>query len=82
MSWSTPNACFWSRHSERTSLNSRPATGARLRFPHSSLTRALMEAHVGLEVMDIGALCRTYNLLAAEGRSIGAAVLIEPLAET
>jgi len=53
-------------------------TGTRLRFPHPSLTRALMEARIGLEVMDIGALCRTYNILAAEGRSVGAAVLIEP----
>lgn len=55
-------------------------TGTRLRFPHPSLTRALMEARIGLEAMDIGALCRTYNILAAEGRSVGAAVLIEPAA--
>jgi uncharacterized protein len=27
--------------------------------------------------MDIGALCRTYNILATEGRRVGAAVLIE-----
>jgi len=53
-------------------------TGTRLRFPHPSLTRALVEAQIGLEVMDIGALCRTYNILAAEGRNVGAAVLIEP----
>ena len=55
-------------------------TGTRLRFPHPSLTHALVEARIGLEVMDIGALCRTYNILAAEGRSVGAAVLIEPAA--
>lgn len=55
-------------------------TGPRQRFPHPSLTRALMDAHIGLEVMDIGALCRTYNILAAEGRRVGAAVLIEPAA--
>lgn len=55
-------------------------TGARLRFPHPSLTRALVEARIGLEVMDVGALCRTYNILAGEGRSVGAAVLIEPAA--
>jgi uncharacterized protein len=55
-------------------------TGSRLRFPHPSLTRSLMEARTGLEVMDIGALCRTYNILAAEGRSVGAAVVIEPAA--
>jgi uncharacterized protein len=56
-------------------------TGTRLRFPHPSLTRALVDARIGLEVMDVGALCRTYNILAAEGRSVGAAVLIEPAAE-
>ncbi|MBZ0067747.1 MAG: Mth938-like domain-containing protein [Thiobacillus sp.] len=53
-------------------------TGNRLRFPHPSLTRALADAQIGLEVMDVGALCRTYNILVAEGRSVGAAVLIEP----
>jgi uncharacterized protein len=53
-------------------------TGTRLRFPHPSLTRALVEARIGLEVMDVGALCRTYNILVTEGRSVGAAVLIEP----
>ena len=55
-------------------------TGTRLRFPHPSLTRALVDTRIGLEVMDIGALCRTYNYLVAEGRSVGAAVLIEPVA--
>ena len=54
-------------------------TGNRLRFPHPSLTRALVDARIGLEVMDVGALCRTYNFLIAEGRSVGAAVLIEPV---
>ncbi len=53
-------------------------TGSRLRFPHPSLTQALTATRTGLEVMDIGALCRTYNILAAEGRNVGAAVLIEP----
>jgi uncharacterized protein len=53
-------------------------TGSQLRFPHPSLTRALVEARIGLEVMDVGAMCRTFNILAAEGRSVGAAVLIEP----
>lgn len=53
-------------------------TGGRLRFPHPSLTRALVEAHIGLEVMDVGALCRTYNILAGEGRKVAAAVVFEP----
>lgn len=50
-------------------------TGPRIRFPHPSLTRALMEAHIGLEVMDTGAACRTYNILAGEGRKVVAVIL-------
>ncbi len=53
-------------------------SGHRLRFPHPSLTRALGESGIGLEVMDIGAMCRTYNILVGEGRNVAAAVLIEP----
>jgi uncharacterized protein len=50
-------------------------TGPRLRFPHPSLTRPLMEAGIGLEVMDTGAACRTYNLLASEERKVLAVIL-------
>ena len=52
-------------------------TGATLRFPHPELTRALIDARVGLEVMDTPAACRTYNILAAEGRSVVAALLVK-----
>ena len=50
-------------------------TGARLRFPQPELTRALYEARIGLEVMDLQAACRTYNILAAEERKVAAALL-------
>ncbi len=50
-------------------------TGQRLRFPRPELTRALLEARIGLEVMDIRAACRTYNILAAEERKVAAALL-------
>jgi len=50
-------------------------TGSRLRFPRPELTRALIEAGIGLEVMDIQAACRTYNILAAEKRKVAAALL-------
>jgi uncharacterized protein len=52
-------------------------TGAALRFPRPELTRALIDARVGLEVMDTPAACRTYNSLAAEGRSVVAALLLK-----
>ena len=50
-------------------------TGNRLRFPRPELTRALAAARIGLEVMDIQAACRTYNILAAEERKVAAALL-------
>ena len=54
-------------------------TGETLRFPHPKLTRALAQARVGLEVMDTQAACRTFNILAAEGRRVVAALLVAPL---
>ena len=45
------------------------------RFPHPRLTAALARAGVGLEVMDLRAACRTYNILVAEGRKVAAALL-------
>ena len=52
-------------------------TGLRQRFPHPALYAALTEARIGLDVMDTGAACRTYNILAAEGRQVAAALIIE-----
>lgn len=51
-------------------------TGATLRFPHPRLTRALSDARVGFEAMDTAAACRTFNILAAEGRKVVAALLV------
>ena len=51
--------------------------GSALRFPHPRLTAALMAARIGLEVMDTGAACRTYNILAGEGRNVAAALILE-----
>ena len=51
-------------------------TGTRLRFPAPSLTRSLVEAGIGIEVMDTGAACRTYNFLMSDGRRVAAALLM------
>ena len=51
-------------------------TGAAQRFPRSELARALAATGVGVEVMDTRAACRTYNILASEGRKVAAAVLV------
>ncbi|MBI2295089.1 MAG: Mth938-like domain-containing protein [Betaproteobacteria bacterium] len=52
-------------------------TGGSQRFPRPELVRALVVAGVGLEVMDSRAACRTYNILAAEGRKVVAAILVD-----
>jgi len=50
-------------------------TGAQQRFPHPRLYRALTDAGIGVECMTTPAACRTYNILAAEGRKVVAAIL-------
>ena len=45
-------------------------TGSRLRFPSGALLRPFANAGIGLDVMDLQAACRTYNILAAEGRKV------------
>ena len=52
-------------------------TGAKLRFVKPALYRSLIQAGIGMETMDLGAACRTYNVLASEGRAVLAALLIE-----
>ncbi len=52
-------------------------SGARLRFVTAGLTRALIARQIGLETMDTPAACRTYNILAAEGRRVAVALLMQ-----
>jgi uncharacterized protein len=67
-------------HFERVAA-SRPevvifGSGMRLRFPPAPLLRPLIQAGIGIETMDTSAACRTYNVLASEGRSVLAALLL------
>jgi uncharacterized protein len=50
-------------------------TGGCHRFAAPPLLAALARARVGFEVMDTFAACRTFNVLAAEGRRVVAALL-------
>lgn len=52
-------------------------SGSRLRFPRPEWLQALMARGIGLETMDTAAACRTYNILAGEGRHVLAALLLE-----
>ena len=49
--------------------------GARAVLIAPQVRAALRAAGLGLEVMDTGAACRTYNLLMAEGRRVAAALI-------
>jgi uncharacterized protein len=52
-------------------------SGGRIRFPKPAWLKPLIEAGVGLETMDTAAACRTYNILAQEGRKVAVALLLE-----
>lgn len=52
-------------------------TGTAQRFPGPALRRAMAASGAGFEIMDSRAACRTYNILAAEGRRVAAAILVE-----
>jgi uncharacterized protein len=52
------------------------ATGAIQRFPRARLRAEFATRRIGLEVMEIGAACRTYNVLVSEERKVLAAVLL------
>ena len=51
-------------------------TGVRQVFPDPRVLEPLMTASLGFEVMDSGAAARTFNILAAEGRKVAAAILM------
>ena len=55
-------------------------TGEKQQFPDASIFAVFARLQLGLEVMNNGALCRTFNILVAEDRNVVAAV-IQPLSE-
>jgi uncharacterized protein len=52
------------------------STGAQQRFPSAALRAEFALRKIGLEVMEVGAACRTYNVLVSEERKVLAAVLL------
>ncbi len=51
-------------------------TGARQVFPRAELRAHLLRRGIGVEIMDNAAACRTYNLLADEGRRVVVALML------
>ena len=52
-------------------------SGPRIRFPRPAWLQPLVAQRTGLETMDTAAACRTYNILAQEGRDCAVALLLE-----
>jgi len=52
------------------------STGPRQVFPRAALRAEFATRKIGLEVMEIGAACRTYNVLVSEERQALAAILL------
>jgi uncharacterized protein len=50
-------------------------TGRSQAFPDITVRGRFAERRIGLEVMDTGAACRTFNVLLAEGRPVMAALV-------
>ena len=50
-------------------------TGEHQQFPEARVYALLGQAGIGLEAMNNGALCRTFNILVAEDRAVVAAVM-------
>lgn len=55
-------------------------SGNRIRFPPPVWIKPLIDKQTGIETMDAQAACRTYNILAGEGRHVAVALLLESTA--
>jgi len=51
-------------------------TGERQVFPEPELFAVAASRGIGLEVMDNGAACRTFNVLLSEGRNVALALIL------
>lgn len=52
-------------------------SGKSIRFPSGKVMQALYKNSIGVEVMSVQALCRTYNFLVSENRKIACIVLFD-----
>jgi uncharacterized protein len=50
-------------------------TGSNIKIPDNDIFKAFFKKNKSLEFMDSHAACRTFNILAAEERSVAAAII-------
>lgn len=80
--WTPQTFSELTRHHLAIIIDQNPAivligTGNTLQFPPPSVYGDLINAGIGVEIMDTHAACRTYNALTAEDRNVIAALIIE-----
>ena len=51
-------------------------TGSKLVFPPVEIYAGIIEHGIGVDFMDTGAACRTYNILMSEGRDVVAGLIL------
>ena len=51
-------------------------TGSKLTFPAIEVYAGIIERGIGVDFMDTGAACRTYNILMSEGRDVVAGLIL------
>jgi len=79
--WSPPDVASLSITHFEPALDRSPeviifGSGSRQIFPPAAVTTDIMKHGIGFEVMDTGAACRTFNVLASEYRRVVAALLV------
>jgi len=79
--WPPQSISALSADSLRIIINFHPdvlliGTGSQLIFPALEIYGELINAGIGVEIMDTSAACRTYNALSAENRNVVAALII------
>ena len=52
-------------------------TGSSFVYPEGEWLQDLVAKKIGLEAMDTAAACRTFNLLASDGRTVAAALIVD-----
>lgn len=50
-------------------------TGSQMQMPPADIRQQLESQHIGYEMMETGAACRSFNVLLAEGRRVAALLL-------
>jgi uncharacterized protein len=82
LAWDKLNISVWSAEDFSEVLSTIPpievlllGTGKSHQFVHPDLKKAFKAKGIGVDSMDTGAACRTYNILLSEGRRVAALLL-------